>query len=91
MANISSQSENTFAQKFTVSPNPSDGKFFIEFQNKFNIIKVEVYSLIGQKIFEENFKNSTICELDLFYLSSGTYLLRVVDGSNSTNKLLIKK
>ena len=66
-------------------PNPSNGNFSINNSNK--IYSIEVYSITGQKIFEE--KNSTKAEITLPNSAKGTYLVRVTVDSNSVIKKLI--
>ena len=66
-------------------PNPSNGNFSINNSNK--IYSIEIYSIIGQKIFEE--KNSTKSKITLPNSAKGTYLVRVTMDSNSVIKKLI--
>ena len=66
-------------------PNPSNGTFFINNSNK--IYTVKIYSIIGQKIFEE--ENSTRSAITLPNSVKRTYLVRVNIGSDSVIKKLI--
>jgi endonuclease I len=66
-------------------PNPSNGNFSINNSNK--IYSIEIYSIIGQKIFEE--KNSTKSKITLPNSAKGTYLVRITMDSNSVIKKLI--
>ncbi|TDE53096.1 endonuclease [Flavobacterium sp. GT3P67] len=66
-------------------PNPSNGNFSINNSNK--IYSIEIYSIIGQKIFSE--ENSTKSEITLPNSAKGTYLVRVTIDSNSVIKKLI--
>ena len=66
-------------------PNPSNGNFSINNSNK--IYSIEIYSIIGQKIFEE--KNSTKSKITLPDSAKGTYLVRINMDSNSVIKKLI--
>ncbi|MFV8270460.1 endonuclease [Flavobacterium sp. GT2N3] len=66
-------------------PNPSYGNFSINNSN--NVYSIEIYSIIGQKIFEE--KDSTKSEITLPNITKGTYLVRVTIDSNSVIKKLI--
>lgn len=68
-----------------IYPNPSNGNFSINNSNK--IYAIEIYSIIGQKIFGE--ENSTKSEITLPNIAKGTYLVRVTIDSNSVIKKLI--
>ncbi|MFV8347077.1 endonuclease [Flavobacterium sp. ZB4P13] len=68
-----------------IYPNPSNGNFSINNSNK--IYSIEIYSIIGQKIFGE--ENSTKSEITLPNSAKGTYLVRVTIDSNSVIKKLI--
>ncbi|MFV8370560.1 endonuclease [Flavobacterium sp. LB2R40] len=66
-------------------PNPSNGNFAINNSNK--VYSIEIYSIIGQKIFGE--ENSTNSEITLPNSAKGTYFVRVTIDSNSVIKKLI--
>ena len=66
-------------------PNPSNGNFAINNSNK--VYSIEIYSVIGQKIFGE--ENSTNSEITLPNSAKGTYFVRVTIDSNSVIKKLI--
>jgi endonuclease I len=69
-----------------IYPNPSNGAFFVNNINK--IYSVEVYSLIGRKIFAE--ENSTKSEITIPNISKGTYLVRItIDSDSIIRKLII--
>jgi hypothetical protein len=72
-------------EQLVVYPNPSNGKFTIE--NKLaskGSFSLEVYSIAGKKVFEENnikYQSKTV--LNIPALSSGIYILKTFDGANS--------
>ena len=68
-----------------IYPNPSNGTFFINNSNK--MYAIEIYSIIGQKIYSE--KNSTKSEITLPNITKGMYFVRVTIDSNSVIKKLI--
>ena len=68
-----------------IYPNPSNGTFFINNSNK--MYSIEIYSIIGQKIYSE--ENSTKSEITLPNIAKGTYLVRVTIDSDSVLKKLI--
>lgn len=77
---------DTFVENaFNIYPNPSNGDFKIEYDATIGDINVEVYSLVGQKVFEkQNINNNTI---SVNGLQSGVYLVKI----NKDSKSIIKK
>jgi endonuclease I len=68
-----------------IYPNPSHGTFSVNNSNK--MYSIEIYSIIGQKIYSE--ENSTKSEITLPNIAKGTYLVRVSIDSDSVIKKLI--
>ncbi|MCF6132952.1 T9SS type A sorting domain-containing protein [Flavobacterium wongokense] len=68
----------------SIYPNPSNGKFNIQFTQPENGM-MEVYNAIGQKIIEQEFRS----ELDLSGYSKGVYLLKFTAGNYSTTKKVV--
>ena len=68
-----------------IYPNPSDGNFFINNSNK--EYSVEIYNIIGQKVYERKNTNSTT--LSLSQLNKGVYFVKITDDSKSTTKRII--
>ncbi|MDD2674575.1 MAG: endonuclease [Flavobacterium sp.] len=68
-----------------IYPNPSQGTFSVNNSNK--MYSIEIYSIIGQKIYSE--ENSTKSEITLPNIAKGTYLVRVSIHSDSVIKKLI--
>lgn len=73
---------------FKIYPNPSKGDFNLIFDDANGVYTVEIFSLLGQKVFEKtNAQNGTI---SLKNLQKGTYLVKVTKDSNSrTEKIII--
>jgi hypothetical protein len=76
-----------------IYPNPSNGKISINNNENINIKKIEVFNLIGAKVFEQkkdiSSKNTT---LSLEILNKGMYLLKLTSDENKTRiqKLIIQ-
>jgi endonuclease I/chitodextrinase len=68
-----------------IYPNPSNGTFSVNNSNK--MYSIEIYSIIGQKIYSE--ENSTKSEITLPNIAKGTYFVRVSIDSDSVIKKLI--
>lgn len=74
--------------KLTIYPNPTTDKVFIEYKE--SIDKVEVYSVLGQKVIEST-QNSSRVEVDLQALSSGTYMIKIYVGNDNQLIKVVKK
>ncbi len=77
--------------RFRVYPNPTDGKFHVEYmgKDKPGTIQVEIFSMKGDKILMETFSGETRHEFTLDGRPIGIYLIRIVtDGSTATVKIL---
>ena len=78
---------------FVMYPNPSKGQFNIQFSSQSeNDVKILVHDLLGRKIFENKYNknNSSFNEdIQLKNVSSGVYLLTVVDGDRKEEKKIM--
>jgi hypothetical protein len=79
----------TLSQKdFKIYPNPSNGDFNIIFDDTNGKHSVEIFSLLGQKVFEKN--NMESSSISVTNLQKGTYLIKVTkDSKSSTEKIII--
>ena len=71
-------------------PNPTEGLFTVEGAN---VAKVEVYNLVGQKVFEtKNGERRTENYIDATNWNKGIYLVSIIDqnGAVETKKLVVK-
>ena len=71
-------------------PNPTSGQFTIEGAN---IAKVEVFNLVGQKVYEvESAKFKVESSIDATNWNKGIYLVNIIDrnGAMQTKKLVIR-
>jgi len=80
--------ESLSKKDFKIYPNPSNGNFNIIFDEANSRHTVEIYSLLGQKLYENN--NVTNESLSVTNLQKGTYLVKVTKDSKSrTEKIII--
>ncbi|MFZ4399768.1 MAG: T9SS type A sorting domain-containing protein [Bacteroidales bacterium] len=77
--------ENITTSSIHVSPNPNVGKFIVETENT-EIESIEIFNLIGEKIFQK-ISPSSKTEIDLNIHPKGIYFVKL-SGKNSS---LIKK
>jgi hypothetical protein len=86
--NISNGSSISSNNKVEIElfPNPSNGLVFVKTTIK---TELEIFSLIGQKVFEEKLNSSR--SLDLSFLNNGTYIIKITQNKNiQTQKLIIQ-
>ena len=69
---------------FTLYPNPVKNNVYVE--SKEEILKIEVYNLLGKKILQK--ENSSF--IDLSGLKPSMYLVRIYSAKNSISKRIIK-
>ena len=77
--------------QFSISPNPSNNIFNISFGNVVkNTTIIEVYNILGQKIFAESVVDKDVYIFDASNLPTATYLLRLINNEEVIIKKLIK-
>ncbi|WP_165784007.1 endonuclease [Flavobacterium alvei] len=80
--------ESLSQKDFKIYPNPSNGDFNIVFDDSNGTHSVEIFSLLGQKVFEKN--NTQGSSILVNNLQKGTYLIKVTKDSKSrTEKIII--
>lgn len=84
---IAKVSSNNYQVK--VYPNPSAGIFNIELNEHANM-SIEIYSIIGQKIYSENIQNN-IQQVNINSLTEGMYLIRVLKNNRVVYQTKISK
>lgn len=83
-----SVSENEFQNAISIYPNPINRTLFIDFAIKSNSGEIEIFTILGRKIFETNLKNQ-YNQIDLSDLISGIYILKIhTEKSNSSFKII---
>jgi subtilisin-like proprotein convertase family protein len=84
---------NLNLSNFALYPNPSKGQFNIQFSSTSeNDVKISVHDLLGRKVFENKY-NKTGSEfnenIQLKNVTSGVYLLTIVDGDRKEEKKIM--
>ena len=76
--------------KFSAFPNPvSQGRLTITTLN-IKEKEVSIYSVLGKRVFSQKF-SATKKQLNISHISSGIYILKVLEGDKvATKKLVIK-
>ncbi len=78
---LTSIDENTPAFKLEVYPNPASTYITIKSEK---IREITLYSMDGKIVLEQDSQSSTQTRIDLPYMPSGMYLLKVTHNNNST-------
>ena len=77
----------------SVYPNPSNGKFSVELKVNSEKLKVEIYNVLGEKIYSQYSLPNTQYQIDLSKEPSGIYFYRVTTGKGEligNGKLIIQ-
>ena len=74
-------------QSFEIYPNPSSGSVKINLGNSNDKYLVQIFSILGQKVFEKEYTNSSSATLN--NLQEGIYLVKITNGTQSATKKLI--
>ena len=74
-----------------VFPNPVIDDLNISLGNSFEIINIQVFSMLGQLVKTTKVINSKESRLNLSDLSSGTYIIKIDANGQSESKLILKK
>tara|TARA_B100000508_G_scaffold139337_1_gene137129 strand:- start:1609 stop:2721 length:1113 start_codon:yes stop_codon:yes gene_type:complete len=78
---------DTSLEGFIYYPNPS--KDFVVLEGTQPLQKIELFSILGEKIYAENFE-ARLKKLDVSFLAKGTYVLRVTSANQAGTYKLIK-
>jgi hypothetical protein len=76
---------------FKVYPNPSEGRFIVQFRGIANVSQVEVMSLDGRVI--KSFQNPDKSEMhiNLTDYNNGVYILKVIEKDRIITKKIVKQ
>lgn len=76
-------------REFTMLPNPGLTEFSIELPRRIDNLKIEVYDLLGNLVYDENMETS-VSTVNVSTWASGIYLVKVSNGKISNTKRFIK-
>jgi hypothetical protein len=82
--------ENLSEIGLSVYPNPSEGKFTVEFEQLPNDTKIAVHDILGKELYSAT-ANSMLHTIDLGTCSPGVYVVKVMEGRQvSTRRVTIQ-
>jgi len=84
--------ENIVNKFITIYPNPNNGAFYFSLKDSNSKVRVEIFTLLGQKVFEAtNFEMQPQNQINFAPQSKGVYLIKINDGENSySEKIMVK-
>lgn len=78
--------ENKLQISLLISPNPNNGKFRIELNNSIKNTSIEVYDIVGKKVFEEVINGNSL-SINISDQPNGFYFIKL----NTNGKTIISK
>ena len=76
---------------FSMTPNPATSNLTIVMPSTLDRASIEVYDMLGRKIFDEDIKDTHYSIIDVSTWNSGIYLTRVSNGDSTQTKRFIKQ
>ena len=76
-------SENGSQQLLSIYPNPNNGRFFIETNSHERIKAIEIYNMLGQKVFFNATYLSNVIEVNLKDKVTGLYLIKIINKNKN--------
>ena len=84
---IPNDEEIVDSDEIIVYPNPSDGNFYVGFDNLDTTYSIEIISFAGQKVFEK--QNTTDTAVPVSHLAKGIYIVQIITDSKTIIKKII--
>jgi len=75
---------------FSMAPNPTTSNLTLVMPSTLAKASVEIYDMLGRKIFESNIIESNFATIDVSAWNSGVYLVNISNGASSQSKRFIK-
>jgi hypothetical protein len=91
ITSVNDFSNSKYNLKFSVYPNPNNGRFNLSIENNsVEAHKFVIHNAIGQEVMNGNI-NSDLIEIDLSNQNSGFYLIKVINGNgnSATERILL--
>jgi hypothetical protein len=82
--------ENIFGSGYKLYPNPTDGRMTIDFGKQFTNIEVTITNILGQKISNQQFSNTSSLKLEIGG-ESGVYFIKINSENESAVIKLLKR
>jgi M6 family metalloprotease-like protein len=87
---IENINHNKQTNKFTVYPNPANNELRIS-SSEFRVDIIEIFDVYGGKLFSLTASRLPQTVVDISSLSSGIYIVRIIDGKDSYTQRFVKE
>ncbi|MBP4140103.1 endonuclease [Flavobacterium geliluteum] len=74
-------------EEIIIYPNPSEGHFTIQMKNSDEVSRITIFSILGQKVFENEISNLSTVTLDT--IPKGIYIMSISQGQQTIIKKII--
>ncbi|WP_299012518.1 BNR-4 repeat-containing protein [uncultured Polaribacter sp.] len=88
---LSISNEKLLESSMQIYPNPSEGEFTIRFQDTDTIKNLEIYNVLGKRVYQNSSVRSTL-KIDNARFATGVYLVKAISERSKAfrSKLIIK-
>ena len=84
---------NLLSVKVNIHPNPNNGLFVLDLNQKVQELSVQLYSINGALIYDKKYNEESLnkVQIDITSQSKGVYFIKVKSGDYMVTKKIIKK
>lgn len=75
---------------FSISPNPTTSFITLNLPSNFNTSHIELFNVLGEKVISKKLVNTDVSQIDLSFLTSGLYIIRINNREQSLSKRIVK-
>ena len=88
---LSISNEKLIEASIKIFPNPAENEFTIQFQNIDNVKNLEIYNVLGKRVYQNTSINSVL-KIDSARFAKGVYLVKAFSKDNKVfhSKLIVK-
>jgi concanavalin A-like lectin/glucanase superfamily protein/type IX secretion system substrate protein len=80
--------QNTFKEKISIYPNPSNGNFIIQLPSNPHNASISIYTVLGENVFKSEINNQKTI-LDISKQPSGMYFVKILDGEKVYSEKIV--
>lgn len=88
---ISLSNESFVKKSISLYPNPASTQINLSFENNLEEASLKIISITGQKVFERNNISGNNLNIDISMITSGIYIIQLIDNNSISSSKFIKK
>jgi len=88
MENLSVHEEEL--NTFSIFPNPVSSIVTLKLPSNSDVLQINLFNLLGEKMISKTVRHLDNTQIDLSFLNSGLYIIRVNNGEQSQSKRIVK-